>query len=83
MATTPGPDMQKPYHDDVLQYVRQFVHKNSQPFVRTSDVSKEFSDVSKRTVYNRLDDLENRGELKKRKVGANSTVWWPADQNCA
>jgi len=83
MATTPGPDMQKPYHEDVLQYVRRFVYENGQPFVKTTDVSERFSDVSKRTIFNRLDDLEDKGKLEKRQVGANSTVWWPADQKLA
>lgn len=83
MSTKPGPDMQQPYHDDVLQYVRRFVRENSCPFVRTTDVSEQFGEVSKRTIYNRLDDLADKDELNKREVGANSAVWWPSDQDCA
>lgn len=82
MAATPGPDMQEPYHDDVLECVEQFIDENCAPFVQTTDVSEEFSSVSKRTVYNRLDDLAQRKRLEKRQVGANSTVWWPAGQEC-
>jgi hypothetical protein len=80
MAATPGPDMREPHHDDVLEFVDRFTSEKSQPFVQTTDVSGRFSEVSKRTVYSRLDDLEERGELEKRCVGANSTVWWPAGQ---
>jgi len=74
--------MQEPHHDDVLNWVQQFVHEHNQPFVETSVVSEQFDSVSKRTVYSRLDDLEGRDELQKRDVGANSTVWWPAGQSC-
>ncbi len=67
--------MQSPKHDDVAQFVR----RNSGPFVTTRDVSEEFPSVSRRTIWNRLDDLVERGELEKREIGGNSTVWYTLD----
>lgn len=32
--------------------------------------------VSRRTVYDRLDALRERGELTSKKVGGRSRVWW-------
>jgi len=81
MASTPGPDMQEPHHDQVLNWVEQFVSQNTKPFVQTTDVAEQFQQVSKRTVYKRLKDLHEREELERRDVGANSTVWWPKDQD--
>ena len=40
-----------------------------------SDVM-EALDCSRRTAHNKLNDLEERGDLETRKVGARSRVWW-------
>ncbi|MFC5366952.1 ArsR family transcriptional regulator [Salinirubrum litoreum] len=47
-----------------------------------SDVLEEL-DCSRRTAHNKLNELVDRGDLRTRKVGARSRVWWrqidPAD----
>jgi len=75
MSSKRGPKMQSPKHEDVAQFVRQ----SSCPFVTTKDVSEQFGSVSRRTIWNRLEDLEQRGKLEKREIGANSTVWYTPD----
>ncbi|MFD1600058.1 HTH domain-containing protein [Halobellus rarus] len=40
-----------------------------------SDVM-EALDCSRRTAHNKLNELEERGDLETRKVGARSRVWW-------
>lgn len=40
-----------------------------------SDVM-EALDCSRRTAHNKLNELEERGDLATRKVGARSRVWW-------
>jgi hypothetical protein len=32
--------------------------------------------VVRRTAYNKLSDLEERGDLRKKKVGARAVIWW-------
>jgi predicted transcriptional regulator len=39
--------------------------------------------ASRRTVFNRLDDLRKRGELASKKVGGRSRVWWIPDEEAA
>ncbi|WP_228842284.1 hypothetical protein [Halococcus agarilyticus] len=39
--------------------------------------------ASRRTVFNRLDDLHDRGELASKKVGGRSRVWWIPDDEAA
>lgn len=40
-----------------------------------TDVMEEL-DCSRRTAHNKLNELEERGDLATRKVGARSRVWW-------
>ncbi|KAB1194093.1 helix-turn-helix domain-containing protein [Haloferax sp. MBLA0076] len=40
-----------------------------------TDVLEEL-DCSRRTAHNKLNELEERGDLATRKVGARSRVWW-------
>jgi hypothetical protein len=43
-------------------------------------------DCSRRTAHNKLGELVDRGDLKTRKVGARSRVWWvpiPADEEAS
>jgi hypothetical protein len=42
-----------------------------------SDVLEEL-DCSRRTAHNKLNELVDRGDLRTRKVGARSRVWWRA-----
>jgi len=64
--------MSEPTHEQVLSFVRG----NRKPFVDTTEVAEEFSSVTKRTIYNRLDDLEERDELEKHDAGANTVLWY-------
>ena len=32
--------------------------------------------VVRRTAYNKLSDLEERGDLRRKKVGSRAVVWW-------
>lgn len=82
MAGKYGPHIEEPRHETVEEYIKQFTHENSQPFVTTRDVSEQFTQVTQRTIFSRLDDLAEDGRLEKRHIGANSTVWWPTDLNC-
>jgi DeoR/GlpR family transcriptional regulator of sugar metabolism len=72
MSSKPGPEMKEPTPKQVVQFVRQ----HRKPFVTSSDVADNFPDVSDRTLRERLNDLVEDGELKVRKVGANSKVWF-------
>lgn len=77
MSSKPGPKMKEPTPAQVLQFVRQ----NSKPFVTTTDVAKQFPEVSSKTVRERLNELEETSELEVRQVGANSKVWYIPDQS--
>jgi len=68
--------MSEPTYEDVLE----FVWENSCPFVTTGDVAEEFEEVSKKTVWKRLDKLEAAGKIQKEKIGANAVVWYPPCQ---
>jgi Fe2+ or Zn2+ uptake regulation protein len=72
MSSKRGPKMSEPSHERVLRFVRE----NPKPFVATTEVSESFDSVTKRTIYDRLDDLVTRGELKKHEVGASAVVWY-------
>lgn len=39
------------------------------------EVAEELG-VVRRTAYNKLSDLEERGDLRKKKVGSRAVVWW-------
>lgn len=41
----------------------------------TSDISEEFG-ITQQAAYKRLNRLYKKGEVRKRKVGANAVVWW-------
>ena len=67
--------MQEPRPNRVLQ----FVQENTKPFVTTAEAAAEFPEVSSKTVRDRLNTLEERGEIEVCQVGANSKVWYIAD----
>lgn len=75
MSAKPGPKMQEPTHDQVLQFVRE----KSSPFVTTKDVVEKFDNIGRRTLNNRLNDLNERGKIQKRKIGGNAVVWYVED----
>jgi hypothetical protein len=64
--------MMDPTHEQVVQFVRG----HSRPFVTTAEVTDEFDTVSRRTINGRLNDLHDRGEIGKRKIGRGSVVWF-------
>lgn len=72
MSSRRGPKMSEPTHDQVLSFVRE----NSKPFVDTGEVADEFSTVGRRTIWNRLDDLQGRGDLEKYEAGGNTVIWY-------
>lgn len=41
----------------------------------SKEVAEELG-VVRRTAYNKLSDLEERGDLRKKKVGSRAVVWW-------
>ena len=77
MSTKPGPKIESPSHKEV----KEFLVENSRPFATTTDIAQEFSGVTRRTINKRLNDLHDRGELEKRKIGAKSVVWYLEDQS--
>lgn len=72
MSSRPGPKMKNPTHEQVLQFLRN----HSRPFVTTREVTEEFPSVSRRTLNGRLNELHDRGDIGKRKIGARSVVWY-------
>jgi hypothetical protein len=64
--------MEEPSHKTVYQFVRE----HPRPFVETVEVAEEFDEKARRTIFGRLQDLADRGDLKKREIGANDVVWW-------
>jgi len=76
MSATVGPNMSKPLPNDVLQFVQQ----KDRPFVKTREVANRFSEsCSRRTVFNRLEQLADDGELVKYKVTDSVSVWYPQE----
>ena len=55
--------------DDALS-----VFTDNEPLT-AKEVAEEL-DVVRRTAYNKLSDLEERGDLRKKKVGSRAVVWW-------
>lgn len=48
------------------------------PVLSTAEVTEQVS-LSRRSVYNYLDRLEESGELESKTVGGRATVWWRRD----
>jgi predicted ArsR family transcriptional regulator len=46
---------------------------------RTASEVAESLDVSRRTAYNKLIELVDRGDLRRKKVGGRAVVWWRPD----
>jgi len=45
------------------------------PVLTASEVADELG-CSRPSAYNKLDNLEEQGELRKKKVGSRAVVWW-------
>jgi Fe2+ or Zn2+ uptake regulation protein len=76
MSVQPGPEMTDPTPEEVLQ----FVQEKERPFVKTKEVAENFEQIERRTVFNRLEKLVERGDLVKHKVTENVAVWYTPDQ---
>lgn len=50
------------------------VFKRHEPMT-AKEVAEELG-VVRRTAYNKLSKLEEEGEIRKKKVGGRSVVWW-------
>lgn len=55
---------------------RVFEERDDQARPLTASDIMEAVDCSRRTAHNKLNELVDRGELKTRKVGSRSRVWW-------
>lgn len=47
---------------------------NGEP-VSASEVAEEF-DISNRAALNKLEKLQERGEIERKNVGSRAVVWW-------
>jgi predicted ArsR family transcriptional regulator len=43
---------------------------------RTASEVAQKLEVSRRTAYNKLSELADRGDLNRKKVGGRAVVWW-------
>ena len=68
--------MTDPTPNEVLRFVQQ----KDRPFVKTKEVAEQFDQIERRTVFNRLEKLVDRGDLVKHKVTKNVAVWYTPDQ---
>lgn len=62
---------QKVTTDDVLRELRSV----DEPVGTAAELAREL-DVSSQTVVRRLEELEGRGIVARKQVGANAVVWW-------
>ena len=69
---TDGPGRRPEFTDDEILAV---FRSSSDPVLTTSEVASQF-DVTHRGVRDRLERLEEDGQLKSKKVGARAKVWW-------
>jgi len=67
-----GPGRSPKFTDDEILAVFQ---SSSDPVLTTGEVASEF-EITHRGLRDRLDKLEEDGELKSKKVGARAKVWW-------
>jgi len=67
-----GPGRPPEFTDEEI--LKIFISAND-PVLTASEVAERLS-VGRRGVLSRLENLEDKGFLKSKKVGARSTVWW-------
>jgi len=51
---------------------------SDKPVLNVSRLESEI-DMTRQGIYNRLEDLQERGLLKSMNVGASAKVWWLTD----
>jgi len=57
-----------------IKYIRAIL-LNPDPIVTATELS-ESVDVTQQATHKKLVDLEDRGLVSSKKVGANARVWW-------
>jgi len=70
MSDRPGPDPSVS-DDEILELFRT----SAEPVLTATEIAEQV-DLSRRNILNRLKDLESEGEIRSKKVGGRSTVWW-------
>ena len=60
--------------DSSLRYL-DAVANNPDPVVTTTEIAEKL-EVTQQAVYNSFKELEQKGMLRSKKVGARSKVWW-------
>jgi PAS domain S-box-containing protein len=65
--------------DDLVAVLDVFRAADPREPLATSEVAEHF-ECTRRTTYNRLDRLAERGTLRTKKVGAKGRVWWLASE---
>lgn len=58
-------------NDDVIEFMKN----HEEPFVTVGDVAEEMG-VRNSTMHKRLNELNEKGKIKRKKVGASAVVWW-------
>lgn len=48
---------------------------------RTTSEVADALDVAQKTAYNKLDALQERGEIRKKNIGGLAVVWWRPPPN--
>ncbi|QLK25548.1 winged helix-turn-helix domain-containing protein [Natrinema zhouii] len=67
-----GPGRRPEFTDEEILVV---FRSSSDPVLTTSEVASQF-DITHRGVRDRLEKLEEEGQLESKKVGARGKVWW-------
>ena len=72
MDTNDGPGRPPEVTDEEILDV--FISAN-EPVLTASEIAEKLS-VGRRGILSRLENLQDQGQIKSKKVGARSTVWW-------
>lgn len=62
---------QKVTTNDVLEELRSV----NEPVGTAAELAEKL-DVSSQTIVRRLEELDDRGVVNRKQVGANAVVWW-------
>lgn len=66
----PGPD---PSVSD--EAILSIFIESSDPVLTATEAAEQIP-LTRRGLYNRLKNLEKEGEIRSKKVGGRTTVWW-------
>lgn len=56
--------------------LHQFIEQYEEPFV-TARIVAQSKGIAQKTALKHLNRLHNNGKIKKKRVGATATIWWP------